>query len=657
MVIVEPHQIVMFAIFAPIIVSITSHIISKIPKAGAQLAKVVCIVTAYIVFFSILSLVPSVSSSPIQSEFFHLPLVVTTANLEIYVDFLSLLPALLCSLFGALALTFTVQYLSPKNKAYTISDGFNRLYSVSLLMVGAINGALFSSNLIGLLLFWELVSVCLYAIISFWYSKKNCVQSAFKCLIMTHIGSLALFIASIVLFFTSGTLNMIELGNGVFTNTVAIIVFPLLLVALLPKAVQIPFHTWLPDATVAPTSTMILFLVGDLAGIYLLIRFFSQVFQPFLTNLPIIPFAVLFGNINIWSFIISVIGVITLLSAAINAITENELKRILAYSVISELGYSVMVIGFATSLGTVAGLFYLTSHVFVAGVLFLCAGAVIYATGKSNIDELGGLYRYIPITASCCALSVLAIGGLPLLSEFTGKYLIIHSTLEIASPFFLAATVLGGVFHLAIAIRLLYSVFLTRGSNLGIDPNTKEPPITMLAPMILMSAVVIFLGMLPMPLLDTFIIPGIRQLGFAANIIEPFGIIHPALGFWTPLVIAISMLVLGSMLILTVTYTTKRKHREQSSEDAFKPVLCGEDENEIYEVPSSFFYHTFTQVLKLENLRHRLSVDRFYYFLLSKLSKGCQKLLALDIHQNFTPAFMSFIIGAIILILIVVLGV
>ena len=101
----------------------------------------------------------------------------------------------------------------------------------------------------------------------------------------------------------------------------------------------------------------------------------------------------------------------------------------------------------------------------------------------------------------------------------------------------------------------------------------------------------------------------------------------------------------------------QEKHREKSSEDAFNPVLCGEDENEIYDVPSSLFYHTFTQVLKLENVRHRLSIDRFYYFLLSKLSQGCQKLLGLDIHQRFTPAFMSFIIGAVILILIVVLAV
>jgi formate hydrogenlyase subunit 3/multisubunit Na+/H+ antiporter MnhD subunit len=123
-----------------------------------------------------------------------------------------------------------------------------------------------------------------------------------------------------------------------------------------------------------------------------------------------------------------------------------------------------MVVGFATGLGVVSGLFYLTSHVFVAGLLFLCMGAVIFTTGKTSIDQIGGLYKYMPLTASFSAISVLAIGGLPLLSEFTGKYLIIHSTLEIGSPFFLATTILGGVFHLAIGLRLLYSVFLIKMS-------------------------------------------------------------------------------------------------------------------------------------------------------------------------------------------------
>jgi NADH:ubiquinone oxidoreductase subunit 5 (subunit L)/multisubunit Na+/H+ antiporter MnhA subunit len=450
------------------------------------------------VFITLLVLIPIVQTSPIEAEFFSFPLVNTTATIGLYIDSIALLPALLCSFVGVLALVYTLHYLSYENKAYSMFFGFNRFYPFALILVASVVGALFSSNLFSLLFFWELISLCLFGMISFWNKEKTSVQAAFKCFIMTHIGSLSLFVATIVLFSETGTLRFFEIQNGLLpVGMAALITLPLILVALLPKAVQIPFHTWLPDSTVAPTPTMLFILVSDLAGIYLIIRFFTQIFQPVMAQLPLVPFPGFFGTINIWSFILAIIGVVTLISAAVNALMQTNLKKILAYSVISELGFSVMVAGFATALGVVSSLFYLASHVFVAGLLFLCMGAVIYATGKTNIDQIGGLYKYMPITATLTAISVLAIGGLPLLSEFTGKYLIIHSTLEIGSPFFLAATILGGVFHIAIALRLLYSVFLDKDEHVQSATKIRDPPITMIAPMVIMAAFIVILGVAP----------------------------------------------------------------------------------------------------------------------------------------------------------------
>lgn len=651
-------QIAMLTILAPIAIGFISHLIARLPKIGPSLAKMACIVTAYLVFFGVLSLVHAVTLDPIKTEIVSFPLVIDTVSVGLYVDFLALIPALLCSLFGALALTFTVYYLSSRNKAYEIGWGFNRSYSFSLLLIGAIIGALFSSDLIGLLIFWELISICLYALILFWHEDKISVQAAFKCFIMTHVGSLALFIAAITLSSATGTFHIFELGKDAsLPNSTVLIALPFLLVAVLPKAVQFPFHTWLPDGTVAPTSTMILFLTGDLTGIYLLIRFFLQVFQPNLAGMPIVPFAAFFGNINIWSLAISIIGAITLLIAAFNAVIESDFKRIVAYSVVSELGYIVMVTGFATPLGMAAGLFYLTSHVFVAGLLFLCAGAVVYATGKRNINEMVGLYRYMPITATCCAISVLAIGGMPLLSEFAGKYLIIHSTLEVGSPFFLFITVLGGVLHIAIAIRLLYSVFLTR-TEIGLDSTVSDPPIFMLAPMIIVASIIIALGMVPMIFLDSLILPGIRQLGFVANIIEPLGIVTPSLGFWSPIVVTVSTLGLFSVFAFAVIFFTKKAtYRKKAIEDTFKPFLCGEDATLFYSPRSDHLYHTLAHVLKVDHVCHRLNIDRFYYFLSERFSHVCSALLQLDIHQRFVPAFLSFIIGVVVLILMAVLAV
>jgi NADH:ubiquinone oxidoreductase subunit 5 (subunit L)/multisubunit Na+/H+ antiporter MnhA subunit len=648
----------LLVILVPFIVAPLSLIIARLPRLGQALAKTLSIATALSVFLVLLLLATVVRTTPIDAEFFSFPLGNTTATLGLYVDSVALLPAILCSFVGVLGLIYMLHYLSPENKAYSMSFGFNRLYPLSLILVASVTGALFSSNMISLLFFWELISLCLFGMISFWNRERDSIRAAFKCFVITHVGSLALFVATIVLFFETGTLRFFEFQNGLLpTGIVALITLPLILVALLPKAVQMPFHTWLPDSTVAPTPVMLFILASDLAGIYLIIRFFTQIFNPVMMQLPLVPFSGFFGSINVWSFILSIIGVITLLFAAANALLETNLKRILAYSVISELGYSVMVAGFATALGVVSGLFYLASHVFVAGLLFLCMGAVIYATGKTNLDQIGGLYRYMPLTSTLSAISVLAIGGLPLLSEFTGKYLIIHSTLEIGSPFFLAATILGGVFHLAIALRLLYSVFLSKDEHRHSTTKIKDPPMTMIAPMVVMAAFIVILGIAPATLLNSLILPGIGQIGLPLVAVESFGIVSTSLGFWTPLVIAVSVLPLVLVLTVLVNRFTKKKQRDLSNADAFKPFLCGEDATDQYDSQSGLHYQALLPPGILDKAEHRSNIDRFYYFLIRKFTAICNALSRFDIGQRFSLAFLSFIVGTIIFLIIVIFAV
>jgi len=654
----EHSGLTLFILLVPLIIAPVSLIIARIPKIGEIAAKTLCIVTMFVVLSALLFLIPVVQLSPIETEFFSFTLITGTATIGIYVDFLALLPAILCSLVGGLTLIYALHYLSPDNKAHSALFGFNRLYPLSLVLVASVIGALFSSNMIGLLFFWELISLCLFGVISFWQKEKDSVRAAFKCFIMTHIGSLALFIATIVLFSETGTLNMFEFQNSLVpTGIAALLTLPLLLIALLPKTVQVPFHTWLPDSTVAPMPTMLLILASDLAGVYLIIRFFTQVLRPVMEQIPNVPFVGFFGNINLWSLLLSTIGIITLISAAVNALMATNLKKILAYSVISELGFSVMVAGFATGLGVVSGLFYLTSHVFVAGLLFLCMGAVIFATGKTNIDQIGGLYKYMPITTTFSAISVLAIGGLPLLSEFTGKYLIIHSTLEIGSPFFLAATILGGVFHLAIGLRLLYSVFLDKDEHVNAASKIRDPPVTMLIPMFIMANFIVILGILPNLLIDNFLLPGIGQLGFPVGLVEPFGIISTSLGFWTPLLIAALIFTLVSALSLFVTRFTKKKEQDVNNADAFKPFLCGEEATDQYKPQSGLHYQSLIPSVILDKTEHKSDVDNFYNFLIRKFSDVSKALSRFDMGQHFSLAFLSFVLGTIAFLIIVIFAV
>ena len=161
---------------------------------------------------------------------------------------------------------------------------------------------------------------------------------------MTHVGSMALLMATIIIYSIAGTLEISEIGQRIPLGAPAIaVIFPLLLVAVLPKTVLFPLHTWLPDGTVAPTSATVLFHVcGFQSGIYIIIRFFSDVFRAHVISAPTIPLTLLFGNVTVWSFIVSLIGAITLIIGAFNGLIENDFKRIVAYSTISQLGYIVM---------------------------------------------------------------------------------------------------------------------------------------------------------------------------------------------------------------------------------------------------------------------------------------------------------------------------
>ncbi|MDH5754203.1 MAG: proton-conducting transporter membrane subunit [Candidatus Bathyarchaeota archaeon] len=525
-------------------------------------------------------------------------------------------------------------------------------------------GTLFSSNLLSLVIFWELISVCSYVLISFWNEDQFCLWAAIKCFIMTHVGSMALLMATIIIYSVTGTLEISEIGKIIPLGDPAIsIIFPLLLVAVLPKTVLFPLHTWLPDGTVAPTSATVLFHVcGFQSGIYMIIRFFFDfnVFHAHVVSAPAMPLPLLFGNVSVWSFIISLIGAIALVIGALNGIVENDFKRIVAYSTISQLGYIVMAAGLTTPLGATASLFHMISHALYCGLLFLCAGAVIYATGKHDINEMGGLYRHMPITAICCLVGILSLSTVPLFSDFASKYLILHATINAKAMFFTIIAFLGCMLNAAIAIRLLHSVFMQRAAKSALNFPIKDPPMLMLAPMILASVALVMFGVFPIMPLSSLVIPAVEQIqhGFTVDIVRQLGLIETPFGFWNPMAVAISMFALSAVFVCMTLYSRKvaAVYRKSASEETFKPFLCGEDSNLLDGPYGYHFYHALTNVLRVDRACHASNIDRAYNALSTKFSNLCAKLLRLDIQQRYFAAVLSFILGAIIVILIAVLA-
>jgi len=645
------------AIFLPLFIAFLSHWVARTPKIGAKLARSLCVLASYATFFLTCLLFYTVRDGPIKTHFFMVSLPIGVASFGLYIDFLSLAPAFFSSLFTALALTYNVYYLSPYNRAYRVGWDFNRSYSFILLFNGAMLGALFSSNLLGLMIFWELFSICSYALISFWNEDRFSLGAAMKFLVMTHVGSLALLIATVMIFFSAGTLEITELSHAISVcDPIIPVVFLLLLVAALPKTVLFPLHSWLPDATVAPTSTILVFHEGGtLAGVYMFLRFFLDIFRAHVVSTTPMPLPSLFGNVSSWGFIISLIGAVTIIIGALNGLVESDIKRIIAYGSISGLGYAAMAAGLITPLGSIASLFLMISHALCFGLLFLCAGAIIYATGKHDINELGGLYQRMPITAFCFLIGVFTWSTVPLLSEFAGKYLLFHAVINAQATLFTAIAFLGCILNVAVAMRLLHSILMQKHAK---SPFTVEdPPAAMLAPMVLMVILLIVLGVAPTTLLNSLVIPAARDVGLPAIVVTQW-LVETPLGFWNPPAIVISMVIFLALFSSIMLYLGKAAafYRKTPSEETFKPFLCGEDVNLLDHPYGDYFYHVLTNIVKTDYVCKASDVDVAYNNLSKKFFGFCGKLLRLDIQQNYFAAFASFIAGAIILVLVAILG-
>lgn len=657
----SPSSTAILAMLTPFTAALLSHIIARLLKASVSIAKAICILASYLSLLLISTLTPIVRHDIIRAYLFHIHLPIGVINIGLYIDCLSLIPALISSLFTALALTYNIHYLSPYNRAYKIGWGFNRSYPFILIFNSAMLGMLFSDNLLTLLIFWESISLCSYILISFWSESDLSISAAMKALIMTHIGGLTLLVASIIIYSVTGTLEIQVIGQKIAMNDpVTHIILLLLIITALPKMVLFPLHTWLPDASIAPTSTILVFHEGgSLAGIYLILRLFSNILHTHTSSIITSLIHPIFGSIDLWGFIISLIGSLTLVIGVLNALIENDLKRIVAYSTISGLGYIAIAVGLATPLSIVAALFLMVSHAFTYGLLFLCAGTVVYATGRYDINDIEGLYQRMPITTLYCLIGVLSMSTIPLLSDFAGKYLVFNAIIEARASFFIIIAFLGCILNAAAAVRMFYSVFIRRTAKTHLRLTIRNPTILMIIPMTILSTAIVVLGIAPATLLDLLIIPAVKQLlgDLSIDMTLQQGVIETTLGFWNPIITSISIAFLLALSISIILYSRKAvlAHRAAVSEEAVKPFICGEDSSILDNPQAYHFYHVLAGVLRISNLSRILDIDRAYYSLSTGFFKFAERMLRLDIRQNYFYAVLSFTLGALIVTVLAVL--
>ena len=402
-------------------------------------------------------------------------------NAGVFIDPLSVLFTSLVAFFGLIIAIYSWGYMKGE-------EGLTRYYFLLLLFIGSMIGLVISDNLLQMFIFWEMVGLCSYALISFWYKRPESVKAGVKVFIMTRIGDVCL-LGAIALFYASlGTFSFRDIIANIGSVPIpmlTIIAF-LTLGGAIAKSAQLPLHTWLYSAMEAPTSVSALLHAATMvkAGVYLIARFI----------LIIGPLAVLLPN---WLPTVAWVGVLTAIVGATLAFQTNDIKGVLAYSTISQLGFMMAALGTATSaasMGWFGSLFHMMSHAFFEGLGFLLAGGIIHALGTRDMRLMGGLKKAMPVTFALALIMVITTSGLPPFAAFFSKGLVITSVTDAGNLIQTILLYATTAITFAYSLRFLSLVFMGKESEHLVKQHPHEAPKSMLYPAMVLAGLCIVWG-------------------------------------------------------------------------------------------------------------------------------------------------------------------
>ena len=389
-----------------------------------------------------------------------------------------------------LAVTVVSLLVQIYSQGYMAGDsGYGRYFAFMSLFTASMLGLVIANNFFQLFVFWELVGLCSYLLIGFWYHKPEAAAAAKKAFLITRIGDFGFLIAILILFNQTGTFDFHEIEQAAKAGVLAVGLLTLVMVLVFSGAVgksaQFPLHVWLPDAMEGPTPVSALIHAATMvaAGVYLVARLFE-----------------LFKAAPDAMLVVASIGAFTALFAASHALVARDIKRVLAYSTVSQLGYMMLGLGVgAFSAGTL----HLLNHAAFKALLFLAAGSVIHSTGEQDLFRLGRLAGKMKVTAITFLIGGLALAGVPPLSGFWSKDEILTATLQ--SGHWL-------LFLVAMLTTALTAFYISRawlltfwGDERGTDADRSnshvhESPAVMTVPLIVLAVPSVLAGFLGSPL-------------------------------------------------------------------------------------------------------------------------------------------------------------
>lgn len=456
--------------------------------AGAWIVPLVPL--ALTVYFAIL-IEPIANGETITVEYDWVPTL--GLSLAFRVDGLSLVFSLLIAGVGTLVMLYAGPYLRHR-------PDIGRFYAIILVFMAAMLGLVLANNVLAVALFWELTSLSSFFLIGFHHDQEQARAAAWKALMVTALGGQSLLAGLILLGFVSDSFTISEIvgrGDMVRDDALYLPILLLILGGAFTKSAQLPFHFWLPDAMTAPTPVSAYLHSATMvkAGVYILARL-----NPVL------------GGTDAWFGLLVGVGGATMVAGAYLAVTQTDIKRMLAYATLSVLGASIFLIGLDTHLAIEAMIVLLIVHSFYKGALFLVAGALDHATGTRELPQLGGLGRKMPLSWAAAILASLSLAGIPPFAGFISKELLYEASLHapVLSTLLTVGAVLAKILLIVVAGVLAIRPFIGQTTTMG--DQAHEVAGRMWASALVLGIAGMVVGVLPDLIDDPLVAPAVASI-------------------------------------------------------------------------------------------------------------------------------------------------
>jgi len=538
--------------------------------------------------------------------------------------------SLFIGLFGLIMVLYSLEYM------WGFEDK-GKYYAYVLWTLAGSLGAVLANNLIFFLIMWEIVTVMLFLLVNL--GKERAPYGAAKTFAVLGFADCSMLLGIILLWTQTRSLSMdaaafpIAVGSGLTYAA-----YLLLFIGAIAKAGAMPFHSWIPAAAEGAPTPVMAFLpasLDKLLGIYLL-------------ALISLKFFVLDASMRL---LLMAVGAVTILAAVMMAMVQHELKKLLSFHAVSQVGYMVLGIGTGSLVGIVGGLFHMLNHAIYKCCLFLGAGAVEHRARTTELDELGGLARFMPVTFVCFLIAALSISGVPPFNGFVSKWMVYQGVIDAGSrlwPLFITAAILGSALTLASFVKATHSVFLGQMPEVLSKRRLREVLPFMTVPMIILALLCVLFGVFAQLPLKYFLTPAVAEAGAGSlEVAGAPGTLAFAKGVWSPTMA--TLLIVFGIVLGGIVYLAGRAQKVRRERIFIGGEILPRDTTRL---SGTGFYNTIRE-LPLFSVMYKDGEGGAYdlYYLTGRYGNTLVQFLR-RLHQGVLPIYVGWVVIGLTLIII-----